>query len=103
MTGQHTYVMLAKEVVAMKRTTIYLPDEVHRALRREALDQHITMAEVIRRMSELYLNRDQVFWHTVDRLRARNEARSPSEVERDVLAASHQVRRNRRPKQSTTR
>ena len=87
----------------MKRTTIYLPDQVHRALRREALDQGITMAEVIRRMSELYLKRDQFFWQTVDQLRARNEEQDPAQVERDVLAATRQLRQGRRPRQRAAR
>ncbi len=33
----------------MKRTTIFLPDEMHERLRREAFRSHVSMAEVIRR------------------------------------------------------
>ena len=32
----------------MKRTTIFLPDEVHEDLRREAFRERLSMAEVIR-------------------------------------------------------
>ncbi len=32
----------------MKRTTIFLPDEVHEELRKEAFRAHLSMAEVIR-------------------------------------------------------
>jgi hypothetical protein len=87
----------------MKRTTIYLPDEVHRALRREALEQDITMAEVIRRMSELYLKRDQLFWDTVEAMRARNVDLDPREVERDLLEAVRQVRRKERARRRLAR
>jgi hypothetical protein len=34
---------------AMKRTTIFLPDELHEDLRQEAFRERISMAELIRR------------------------------------------------------
>lgn len=82
----------------MKRTTIYLPDGVHRALRRAALDQDVSMAELIRRMSEFYLHRDELFWQTVDQLRKANVGSDPREVARDVVAAVRQVRQEGRSK-----
>jgi hypothetical protein len=33
----------------MKRTTIFLPEELHERLRREAFRSHISMAELIRK------------------------------------------------------
>ena len=32
----------------MKRTTIFLPDDLHQRLRREAFAAHVSMAELIR-------------------------------------------------------
>ncbi len=80
----------------MKRTTIYLPDDVHRALRREALERDLSMAQVIRQMSELYLKRDELFWQTVGTLRARNIQETFDEVEADVMKAVRTVRREKR-------
>ena len=36
----------------MKRTTVFLPDELHERLRREAFGSRISMAELIRRRLE---------------------------------------------------
>jgi len=37
---------------AVKRTTVFLPDELHEELRRQALDSQLSMAELIRRLLE---------------------------------------------------
>jgi hypothetical protein len=36
----------------MKRTTVFLPDELHERLRREAFQSRVSMAELIRRRLE---------------------------------------------------
>ncbi|MBI3891254.1 MAG: ribbon-helix-helix protein, CopG family [Candidatus Wallbacteria bacterium] len=82
----------------MKRTTVYLPDDIHRALRREALDRDLTMAEVIRRVSEFYLKRNELFWQTVDRLQKQNQSREPASAEAEIARAALQVRRAVRAK-----
>jgi hypothetical protein len=102
-TSCHIYGMMAPEAMPVKRTTIYLPDDVHRALRREALEQDVTMAEIIRRMSEFYLQRDQVFWRTVARMRAPNAGMDPAAVDRDVMEAVRGVRQGRHAKKRASR
>ena len=51
----------------MKRTTIFLPDELHEQLRQEAFTKHLSMAQIIRGRLELNL-------------------RPPRRAQRDVLA-----------------
>ena len=41
----------------MKRTTIFLPDELHERLRQEAFREHLSMAQVIRMRLEHPLGR----------------------------------------------
>jgi Arc/MetJ-type ribon-helix-helix transcriptional regulator len=38
--------------MAMKKTMVYLPDEIHEGLRRLAFDRRVSMAELIRRAVE---------------------------------------------------
>ena len=39
-------------MLSMKRTTVFLPDELHERLRREAFSSRVSMAELIRRRLE---------------------------------------------------
>jgi hypothetical protein len=39
-------------MLLMKRTTLFLPDELHESLRREAFSARVSMAELIRRRLE---------------------------------------------------
>lgn len=39
-------------MLLMKRTTLFLPDELHERLRREAFSSRVSMAELIRRRLE---------------------------------------------------
>lgn len=48
-------VRMKDPVSDLKATTIYLRGEVHKALRMEALEQGITMAELVRRLIEGHL------------------------------------------------
>lgn len=45
------------EVLRVKSTTIYLPDDAHRALRIEAIDQGVSMTELARQVLEEYLRK----------------------------------------------
>lgn len=45
---RHIYVMM----LAVKRTTVFLPDELHERLRREAFSARVSMAELIRNRLE---------------------------------------------------
>lgn len=59
-----TYICYA---VLMRRTTIFLPDELHEQLRRSAYRSHTSMAELIRRKLQ----------NPVDRPRRRGSSRDP--------------------------
>ena len=52
MIGTHTFTTYICYDADMQRTTIFLPDELHGRLRREAFETRTTMAEIIRRRIE---------------------------------------------------